>query len=492
MTELYWIAFLGYSTIVVGTGFYIYRREKRKGIFFDNQEYWTARRKLSGISTGLSISASMMSISWSCVYGVQLFYWYGIGGAWLLLIPWLITIVGFYLLTPLFRKMEIFSQPELIGKKFGKQSRMLLAPALIFVFTIWAGAEIFAAGIIISPFLKISLPLTLLLITVIVALYSYSGGFKAVIATDKIQFFLVGMFISIIAFIGVSAIFNGSSQESILGEIPQPPKKDASMPLFLSPGFALIIMTFIVYLPGWLVETDVWLRLQAADTHREARKGVLLAGLNSLLFVGILPAIIGLTALYIYPPVGTTIPDRLQDGALIFSTLMQDYSPVWLNAFLAVGLVAAAMSTIDTCSNVVALSISYDILEPAIQRHLSKEKLNRLARWTSVLAIFLAFIYSLFTESLWDIFYLSSGILTTTVFLPVITSFLPGTRKLQVNLAIIFGFTATILFYFLEKSGGLLHFEPAFLQDTGLGYILWGFLAAVVGWVLGRIKFNEQ
>jgi len=156
MTELYWIAFLGYSAIVVGTGFYIYRREKRKGIFFDNQEYWTARRKLSGISTGLSISASMMSISWSCVYGVQLFYWYGIGGAWLLLFPWLITMGGFYVLTPLFRKMKIFSQPELIGKKFGKQSRMLLAPALIFVFTIWAGAEIFAAGIIISPFLKIS------------------------------------------------------------------------------------------------------------------------------------------------------------------------------------------------------------------------------------------------------------------------------------------------------------------------------------------------
>ncbi|MCK4894843.1 MAG: hypothetical protein KAT07_12785, partial [Calditrichia bacterium] len=156
------------------------------------------------------------------------------------------------------------------------------------------------------------------------------------------------------------------------------------------------------------------------------------------------------------------------------------------------GLVAAAMSTIDTCSNVVALSISYDILEPAIQRHLSKKKLNRLARWTSVLAIFLAFIYSLFTESLWDIFYLSSGILTTTVFLPVITSFLPGTKKLQVNLAIIFGFTATILFYFLEKRGGLLHFEPAFLQDTGLGYILWGFLAAVVGWTVGLAKFNDR
>jgi len=300
------------------------------------------------------------------------------------------------------------------------------------------------------------------------------------------------MFISIIAFIGIHAIFSGTSGSFILSEVPPPPKRDMSMPLILSPGFALIIMTLTVYLPGWLVETDVWLRLQAADSNREARKGVFLAGLNSLVFVGILPAVIGVTALYLYPPVGTTIPAQLQDGALIFSHLMQDYSPGWLNAFLAVGLVAAAMSTIDTCSNVVALSISYDLLEPTIQSRLSKEGLNRLARWTSVLAIFIAFIYSLFTESLWDIFYLSSGILTTTVFLPVISSFLPGTRKRQVNLAITFGFITTIFFYFLEKNGELSHIEPAFLGDTGLGYILWGFCAAVVGWVLGRIKCKDK
>jgi Na+/proline symporter len=264
------------------------------------------------------------------------------------------------------------------------------------------------------------------------------------------------------------------------------------MPLIFSPGIALIMMTFMVYLPGWLVETDVWLRLQAADSHREARKGVLIASLNSLIFAGILPAIIGLTALYLYPPIGSVIPERLQDGALIFSTLLQDYSPVWLNAFLAVGLVAAAMSTIDTCSNVVALSISYDLVEPVIQHHFSKERLNHLARWISVVAILLAFTYSLFTESLWDIFYLSSGILTTTVFLPVITSFLPGTKELQVNLAIIFGFMATILFYFLGKAQVFSNLEPAFLENTGLGYILWGFLAAVLGWLLGRIKFNQQ
>ncbi|HFE64780.1 MAG TPA: hypothetical protein ENK14_10255, partial [Caldithrix sp.] len=92
---VYWAAFLLYSFIVVVIGLIIYRREKRQGHEYDNQAYWAAGKGLSGWSIGLSISASMMSISWSCVYGVQLFYWYGWGGAWLLIIPWLVTMSGF-------------------------------------------------------------------------------------------------------------------------------------------------------------------------------------------------------------------------------------------------------------------------------------------------------------------------------------------------------------------------------------------------------------
>ena len=97
-SHIYWSAFILYSLVVLGIGFYIYKRDRKSGLEYDNQSYWAAGKSLSGWASGLSISASMMSISWSCVYGVQLFYWYGIGGAWLLIIPWLITMAGFFLL----------------------------------------------------------------------------------------------------------------------------------------------------------------------------------------------------------------------------------------------------------------------------------------------------------------------------------------------------------------------------------------------------------
>ena len=487
-TWIYWTAFILYCGIVIGIGYYIWWKERGLPAQESSEHFWAAGKQLSGWATGLSISASMMSISWSCVYGVQLFYWYGIGATWLLIIPWLLTMGGFYLFAPLFRKLQAFSQPELLGKRFGARSRQLLAPALIFVFIVWAGAEIYAAGITIAPFLGISVPATLFLIALVVALYSFTGGFEAVVSTDKIQFALVAFFVTLMAVVGVKAAGETGSFTQLFDATLHAPKNTADVPWYFSPGIALIALTFFAYLPGWLIETDVWIRLQAARSDKEARRGVLIAATNSFIFVGVLPLLIGLSALVLYPPVNGQAPEMLQDGALIFSRLMQDFTPAWLNVLLGIGLVAAAMSTVDTCGNVVALSMSYDLLEPWLRKRWSGKQLNSLARWMSVLAIFLAFVYALNTDSLWDIFYLSSGILTTTVFLPVIAVFLPSSSHREANLAALFGFAGTLVFYFLESRGLLTAIEPGWFAETQVGYILLGFVCSIIGFLIGNAE----
>lgn len=485
-TLIYWAAFIIYSLIVVGIGFYIWFKRRKDTPPSDTQQYWASNKKMSGFLIGLSISASMMSISWSCVYGVQLFYWYGTGAAWLLAMPWLITMGGFFLFAPLFRKLEAFSQPELIAKRFGKNLRQLIAIPLIFVFIVWGGAEIYAAGITIAPFLKISPEATMFLIALVIALYTYTGGFQAVVSTDRIQFGFVAIFVIVIAYIGLKAIATENISSGLLSADSLAPKANTGLHGFFSPGLALIAMTFFAYLPGWLVETDVWIRLQAARDNKEARKGIMVAGFNSLVFVGILPMIIGLSALLLYSPVNGAAPEKLQDGALIFANMMQDFSPGWLNVLLGIGLLAASMSTVDTCGNVVALSLSYDVMEPHFSKKWDSKKLNTLAQWVSVAAVFIAFFYALFTNSLWDIFYLSSGVLTTTIFIPVIASFLPNTNKKQVAFATILGFIGTIVFYYLEAKGHLKVIEPDWLATTGVGYIVFGFLCGLLGFFIGK------
>jgi hypothetical protein len=86
------------------------------------------------------------------------------------------------------------------------------------------------------------------------------------------------------------------------------------------------------------------------------------------------------------------------------------------------------------------------------------------------------------TESLWDIFYLSSGILTTSVSSPVAAVFIKKVKPKGVFWSSVCGFCGTILFYFLESKGVLNTIEPQWLLDSGLGYILWGMVFAIIGY----------
>ncbi|HHM01611.1 MAG TPA: sodium:solute symporter family protein [Caldithrix abyssi] len=471
----YWTGFITYSIVVIAIGFRVFLREKQSGLESDNSEFWTASRSLSGWAIGLSISASMMSISWSGMYGVQLFYWYGVGGMWLLIIPWLVNMALFYWLAPRFRQLNVFSQPELMQKRYGNSARLIIAATLLFVFIAWGGAEVYAAGQIIAPFLGITPQTTYLFIALVVAAYSYTGGFAAVVSTDKIQFALVALFMAAIAWLAWGQA--DWSMDTLLSL--SPPKQEAGM--WVAPGITLILLTAVAYLPGWLVETDLWIRLQSARSHAEARKGIVVASVNSLIFVGIAPAIIGLSALQLFPPVDGVIPAYLNDGALIFSEVLSRYAPAWLSLVLSIGLIAAAMSTIDTCSNIVALSLSRDIVEPVLmKRKPDAAAINRLARLSSVFAVLLSYLYALFTDSLWDIFYLSSGLLTTVVAIPVISTFFKKINSRQVVSAMGTGLISTFIFYFLEKFDLLQSLEPAAIADTGLGYILWAFLLSLL------------
>jgi Na+/proline symporter len=482
---VYWIGFAGYCLLVVIVGYRAYRRDVKIQPTVDTRDFWSASQSLSAASVGLSISASMMSISWSCVYAVQLVYWYGLGALWLLTIPWLMATAGFYILAPRFRRLQAFSQPEMIGRSFGQRARELLALPLAFVFLIWCGAEIYAAANILAPLMECSPQLLLFLIALVVATYSYLGGFAAVVATDKVQYAFVAIFIFMIAALGWQEVARHETIKTFMANLPTPPKTTLPARDLFSAGTGLIFLTLIAYLPGWLIETDVWLRLQAARSLSSARRGVLIAATNSVLFIGICPLLIGLCALYLYPPVNGIIPAPLKDGAAIFTVLLQAHVPLWLGVLLSVGLASAAMSTIDTCGNVVALSLSYDVIEPRLKNPTPAQK-EKLVRIMSAVAIGLAYLYSLFTESLWDIFYLSSGVLTTTIALPMLALFFPSARREQVHAAIIGGFVTTLIGYFAESRGLLESIEPAWLSATGLGYILWGLAGSMVSFLTAK------
>ncbi len=468
-----WITFLVYAGITLLLGRFA---AKKTG---DGEDFWTAGRDLTPLSVGLSLSAGFMSISWSCVYAVQLFYWYGAGALWLVTIPWIISLTGIYFLSKKYHGLSSFSQPEMIEKRFGKSLKKVVALALAFVFLVWGGAEIYVASVLLAPDLKISVDLVIIIISIFIAFYTVSGGFRAVILTDKLQYSIVAVYIFIMGFLAWKGL---KVNEIDIFSIPASgvksgvPWKD-----IFSPGIALISLTLIAYLPGWLFETDLWLRIQAAKNSRSAKRGVMIAGVNSIIFVGILPLFIGISALYLFPSENGVFPAVVgNEGDAIFSALLLKYAPEWVRLFSSLGLVAAAMSTIDTCINVMALSIGYDIAEIR-----SKRDPKKSSRIFTLLSVILTTAFALFITSLWDIFYLSSGILTTAVALPVASVFIKRVKAKPLLWSSIAGFAGTTIFYFLEKAQFFRNIEPEFLLNSGVGFIFFGIIAAVSGYSAG-------
>ena len=57
---------------------------------------------------------------------------------------------------------------------------------------------------------------------------------------------------------------------------------------------------------------------------------------------------------------------------------------------------------------------------------------------------------------------------------------------------ILYAAVAITLGYFLKVHGPLAEWEPAWLAETGLGFIIWGILAAGVGYVIGASTYRDQ
>ncbi len=430
---IYLVVFIAYIVLVLGFTFISKRISDADG-------FWTENRSVSGLRAGISLSATFMSISWSVVYGIEVFLQYGLGGFFVLSLPWIIVLSVFLWLAPRLRNIPVFSQPELISGKFGKSAGKLAAIPILLVFIIWAGAEMDVAASLLAGTMGMSQPLLLFIIATVIAIYMSFSGTNAVIVTDVIQYILVALFFIIILYAG----FSSRPVNPIVLKLDF----HRIQPLF-------IMLTFIAYLPGWLAETDIWIRLQITRNGREARKAMGISLVNAVLFVFLMPML-----------VAAFLPAGMTSGTKGVAWLLARIHHPFFVALAAVGLIAASMSTIDTCINVAAMTLSFDLTK---KRTLSR---NIAAVWLTAV---LAFLFGIYSNSLKDAFYLSSGILSTTLFLPVLACYLPVGKKTGVVSVLALAPVLTIVFYAFEKYGWF-----AIPGANGISYILISFGAALL------------
>ena len=457
-----WIVFAVYALAMIYLGYRSRHTEK-------GDDYWTAARGLSGWSAGLSLSAGFMSISWSCVYAIQVFYWYGLSGFFLMTIPWMLALGGIYFLAVKYHNIPAFSQAEMVRQRFGASSAGMVSITQVVVFLIWGGAEVYVAANLLEPALGVDKKWIMLLITLTIAIYSTWGGFSAVVQTDKFQFVFVSLYLVTVFWMAWIVAPSMNLNKLI------PAKTDHVF--FDAKLLPLMIVTAIAYLPGWLSEADLWLRVQAARDVKEARKAALIGLFNSFMFVGVIPAFIALAAMTLFPARDALTSSLIgSEGEKIIAAIVLPFDNLWMQAFLGIGLLCASMSTIDTCTNIVSLNISRDLLQ--IKKLFTSKVINALV-------VGVTFIVAINVDSLWNIFYLSSGLLSTAVALPVLSTLHKGIPSRAVFFSSFFGFISTVFFYFNGVFGWIPLTLGHAVKGTGLEYIVFGMIGAATGFVAG-------
>jgi len=453
-TLWFWIAVLAYFAAVMAVGVVLRRREKaRAAQAGQGLEFWIARRELPGWWLGVSVTAGWLMLGWLS-YGMAQVYQYGATGMWVLFLPWFVLCFIIVAMTPWVRRIAAVSVPQALGRRYGVSARALAAFFSFFVFIIWTQAELFIVGELVSPFLGLG-ELKWLCMGIVVApifVYILAGGFRAIVVTDVIQFSLMAVFMVVLATTAWSAA-SAKAPEGVWQALSalKPPGNATAWTFDLwSFGKLFPFILLLGFLPGWMVEQDLTLRLQAARSTRQAMIGAGAAFVLIIVFVLALPCLTAFCALVAFPPAGQAPAAAVGGDATGIISAFVSQMPLGGAVFMVVAIVACQMSTVDTFTNVSAMPVAYDLLQPLLFRGITERGKVALGRIVTAACLLIAWGLACVSTSLSDVYNLSSGVLSACIAVPALAAFWRHTTLPGVLAASLAGFAATLGMYWFE------------------------------------------
>lgn len=368
-----------YQICMIGVGYYFYT--KRTGGITD---YFLAGKQApwyliagslfgTGIGAGAAVGLAestyrQQTIAAAWKYGGT----YAIAGILLLLV----------LLSDKLPQSTGVTIPEIMEDRYDRKTRNLMTVFFILAFIGALGAQWLAVGSIISFFFPDTLSIfqATVLGATVVTLYTLLGGMSAVMWTDLIQAIILFVGFWLLAVVAIPEFGGWTTIARDASTI----SSQALDPLAIRP---ISVLGFTLqFLPLFLIGQDLLQRIMAARSNRDARIGIILAGIFASVLV-VIPVFAGIIGFVRYPDIG--------NPKYIIPQLVVDVLPVWAGGILLAALVAAVMSTGDsllltTSSNVVNdFYLVYVDTEasPALQQRISR----LVILFTSLVSVAMAF-----------------------------------------------------------------------------------------------------
>jgi SSS family solute:Na+ symporter len=387
----------------------------------------------------------------------------------------IILVIFIFFILPFYLRSEVFTMPEFLERRYDRRMRYGFAGLLIFlnIFLDCAGA-LYAGGLVVQTLFP-AWPLwsAVLLLALLAAVLSVTGGLGAVVVSDTIQAIVLIIGGAVIFFVAWAAV---PSWEMVEQAAPAgalhiiQPLDDPALPW---PGLFTGVLIIGIYF--WTTNQMMVQRVLGAKNLDHGRWGSIFAGFLKLpiLFIMILP---GVFAVVLYPDLPT--PD------LAFPTLAFDLLPIGVRGIILAALIAAITSTVDSILNSASTVVTMDFVRP-LRPSISDRRLVLAGRLTTVAVTLIAVIWSPQIQnfpSLWQ--YLQSILSYVTP--PVVAVFLLGIfwKRANANAAFVTfvaGVGLGLVFFILNEVMGV--FAIHFLYAAGVSFVLSAALIVVISLV---------
>ncbi len=376
------------------------------------------------------------------------------------------------------KRHDFLSLPDVAAHQYGRGTQAVVALASFFYSL--PLLAVMGLGILLDVLFGIPFVWGVVLGAAVSVVYTLMGGLIADAITDTVQFTLMCVTLGVAATLALDA---HGGMAGLQARLP------ASYfdPMGTYPGWILAV--FGLSALSVLVEPAFYQRIFAAVSYR-AILAALAIGVVLWASFDWVVTVLGMTA----AAAGVDTEPRY---ALL--TLTFDVLPVGLAGLFAAGVVATAMSTIDSYLLIAGGNLAYDLYRPLFRPGLSDRDLLRLTRWGVAASALVAVALALLFASVVSAWIFMSTMLVATALVPILAGlYFPGRLRPAAGLASsVAGLTAAAGFYLLVNIAG----EP----DPQWGTVIWtatigpwtvplwqeyailvGLPVSAIGWVVGQ------
>ena len=291
---------------------------------------------------------------------------------------------------PFYFSTRISTLPEFLERRYSPACRSMLAfMAIVAALFIHIGISLYAGAAVFQRFFGVSVVTSIVIISIIVAIYTVLGGLRAVVVTESINtVILITGALSILIFAlmalpahGIHSIaqFRAATKPDQLSMLHQHDSAGLTW-------YAVLLGYPVLGVWYWCSDQTIVQRVLGAKTERDAQLGPLFAG-----FLKILPVF-----LLVLPGVIAYVLFRDQIGTQSNQTLpvlIEQLIPTGLRGLIAAAVLAALMSAMAAALNSSGTLVAVDIvrrLRPAIS---DRAQVN-IGRVSSIVVMLLAMAWS--------------------------------------------------------------------------------------------------